>query len=128
MIPVVAFKTVHLNQQLVQGLFALVIPAAQTSTTMTPDSVNFIDEDDARRVLLGILEHVADASRTDADEHLDKIRTRDAEKNGTFASPAIALASRVLPVPGLPTISTPLGMRPPSFWNLEGSRRKSTNS
>ncbi len=35
------------------------------------------------------------------------------EKNGTFASPATARASSVLPVPGGPTSSTPLGMRPP---------------
>src|SRR5574338_213361 len=49
-------------------------------------------------------------------------------KNGTLASPAMALASRVLPVPGEPTISTPRGMRPPSFWNLLGSRRNSTSS
>ena len=35
------------------------------------------------------------------------------EKNGTFASPATARASSVLPVPGGPTNSTPLGMRPP---------------
>ncbi len=49
-------------------------------------------------------------------------------KNGTLASPAMALASSVLPVPGEPTISTPRGMRPPSFWNLLGSRRKSTSS
>ncbi len=41
-------------------------------------------------------------------------------KKGTSASPAIALASRVLPVPGGPTIRTPLGMRPPSFWNFFG--------
>ena len=47
------------------------------------------------------------------------------EKNGTLASPATALASSVLPVPGGPTSSTPLGMRPPSFWNLAGSRRYS---
>ncbi len=49
-------------------------------------------------------------------------------KNGTLASPAMAFASSVLPVPGLPTISTPRGMRPPSFWNLLGSRRNSTSS
>ncbi len=35
------------------------------------------------------------------------------EKNGTPASPATALASRVLPVPGGPTSSTPLGMWAP---------------
>jgi len=39
-------------------------------------------------------------------------------KNGTFASPAIARASRVLPVPGGPTSSTPLGILPPSRWNF----------
>jgi hypothetical protein len=47
------------------------------------------------------------------------------EKNGTFASPAMALASSVLPVPGGPTSSTPLGILPPSFWNFCGSLRKS---
>ena len=49
-------------------------------------------------------------------------------KNGTSASPAMALASSVLPVPGEPTISTPRGILPPSFWNLPGSRRNSTSS
>ena len=47
------------------------------------------------------------------------------EKNGTLASPATARASRVLPVPGGPISSTPLGMRPPSFWNFCGSFRNS---
>ena len=47
------------------------------------------------------------------------------EKNGTFASPATARANSVLPVPGGPTSSTPLGIRPPSFWNFCGSRRYS---
>ena len=49
-------------------------------------------------------------------------------KKGTLASPAMALASSVLPVPGEPTISTPRGILPPSFWNLPGSRRNSTSS
>ena len=35
------------------------------------------------------------------------------EKKGTFASPATALASRVLPVPGGPTSSAPLGILAP---------------
>ena len=37
------------------------------------------------------------------------------EKNGTLASPAIALANSVLPVPGGPTIKTPRGILPPNF-------------
>ena len=45
-------------------------------------------------------------------------------KNGTPASPAMARASSVLPVPGGPMSSTPLGMRPPSRWNFFGSLRK----
>ena len=47
------------------------------------------------------------------------------EKNGTLASPATARASSVLPVPGGPIRRTPLGMRPPSFWNFCGSFRNS---
>ena len=49
-------------------------------------------------------------------------------KNGTFASPATALASKVLPVPGGPTINIPLGIFPPTLINFAGSLRKSTNS
>ena len=52
----------------------------------------------------------------------------DIEKNGTFASPATALAKRVFPVPGGPTINTPRGIFPPSFWNLVGSCKKETSS
>ncbi len=70
-------------------------------------------------------------SRTRAAPTPTNISTKsepEIEKNGTLASPAIALASSVLPVPGGPTSSTPRGMRPPSFWNFCGSRRKSTSS
>ena len=49
-------------------------------------------------------------------------------KKGTFASPAIALANKVLPVPGGPTIKIPFGILPPRFWNFFGSRKKSTTS
>src|SRR5213075_890457 len=47
------------------------------------------------------------------------------EKNGTPASPATARASRVLPVPGGPNSSTPLGIRAPSAWNFFGFSRNS---
>ena len=49
-------------------------------------------------------------------------------KNGTPASPAIARASKVLPVPGEPTSSAPLGILPPRRANLVGSFRNSTIS
>ena len=43
------------------------------------------------------------------------------DKNGTPASPATALAIRVLPVPGGPTSRTPLGMRAPISANFSES-------
>mmetsp|Transcript_43717 Transcript_43717/g.107307 ORF Transcript_43717/g.107307 Transcript_43717/m.107307 type:complete len:336 (-) Transcript_43717:452-1459(-) len=49
-------------------------------------------------------------------------------KNGTPASPAVALASSVLPVPGGPTSSAPFGMRAPRRLNFFGRRKNSTNS
>ncbi len=50
------------------------------------------------------------------------------DRNGTFASPAIAFARRVLPVPGAPARRTPFGILPPSCWNFFGFLRKSTIS
>src|SRR5450631_2117554 len=47
------------------------------------------------------------------------------EKNGTPASPATARASSVLPVPGGPYSSTPVGIRAPSAWNFFGFSRNS---
>ncbi len=82
----VRFEAVHLDQQLVQGLLALVVSAAQAGAAMAADRVDFVDEDDARRVLLALLEQVADAARAHAHEHLHEVRTRDAEeRNVGFA-------------------------------------------
>jgi hypothetical protein len=50
------------------------------------------------------------------------------EKKGTWASPAIALARRVLPVPGGPTSRAPLGILPPRAVYFLGFFRKSTIS
>ncbi len=43
-------------------------------------AIDLVDEDDAGRVLLGLLEHVAHAARADADEHLDEVRARNGEE------------------------------------------------
>jgi hypothetical protein len=47
---------------------------------MTADRIDLVDEDDAGRVLLRLLEHVAHARGADADEHLDEVRARDREE------------------------------------------------
>src|SRR5450631_3984996 len=53
-------------------------------------------------------------ARTYAPTNISTNSEPEIEKNGTFASPATALANSVLPVPGGPTSNTPFGMRPPS--------------
>ena len=50
------------------------------------------------------------------------------EKKGTFASPAIALANNVLPVPGGPISKAPFGILPPKRLNFLGSFKNSTIS
>jgi hypothetical protein len=82
----VRLEAVHLDEQLVEGLLALIVPAAEARAAVTADSVDFIDEDDARGVLLALLEQVANARGAHADEHLDEIGTGDREeRNVRFA-------------------------------------------
>ena len=76
----IRLEAVHLDEQLVQGLLALVIAAAEAGAAMPAHRVDLVDEDDAGRVLLALLEHVAHAARADADEHLDKIGAGDREE------------------------------------------------
>jgi hypothetical protein len=50
------------------------------------------------------------------------------EMNATPLSPATARAMSVLPLPGGPTSSTPLGALAPLVRNFSGCRKKSTTS
>src|SRR5437868_5789493 len=54
--------------------------SAPENPAVPPDGVDLVDEDDARRVLLALLEQVAHAARAHADEHLDEVRARDGEE------------------------------------------------
>ena len=76
----IGLEPVHLDQQLVERLLALVIAVAEAGAAMAADGVDFVDEDDARRRFLGLFEHVADAACADADEHFDEVRTGDGEE------------------------------------------------
>ena len=73
-------EAVHLDQQLVERLLALVVAAADARAAVPTDRVDLVDEDDRRRPLLGLAEEIADAARADADEHLDEVRSRDREE------------------------------------------------
>ena len=76
----VRLEAVHLDEELVQRLLALVVTAAEAGAAVTADGVDLVDEDDAGRVLLALLEEVAHAAGADADEHLDEVGARDAEE------------------------------------------------
>ena len=76
----VRVEAVHLDEQRVQRLLALVVAAAEARAAVPADGVDLVDEDDAGRVLLALLEEVADARGADADEHLDEVGARDREE------------------------------------------------
>src|SRR3546814_5304510 len=65
----IGVKAVHLHQKLVQRLLALVIAVAQPCAAMTSHGVDFVDEDDARRILLRLFEHVS------SEEHTSELRS-----------------------------------------------------
>ncbi|CRQ89159.1 hypothetical protein PAERUG_P45_London_17_VIM_2_12_12_02414 [Pseudomonas aeruginosa] len=77
---IVHLEAIHLYQQLVEGLLALVVTTAQAGAAMAADGVDLVDEDDARRMLLGLVEHVADTGSAHADEHLDEVGTGNGEE------------------------------------------------
>ncbi len=75
-----SLESVHLDQQLIERLLALVVAAAQARAALAAHRVDLVDEHDARGVLLRLVEHVAHPRRADADEHLDEIGTGDGEE------------------------------------------------
>ena len=77
---VLHLEAVHLDEELVQRLLALVVAAAHAGAAVAADGVDLVHEDDAGRVLLGLLEEVAHAAGADADEHLDEVGAGDREE------------------------------------------------
>src|ERR1700756_3294987 len=54
--------------------------AAEAGSTVAPHGVDLVDKDDAGRIFFALNEQIPDTRGADADEHLDKVRTADAEK------------------------------------------------
>ncbi len=55
----VGIKTVHFHQQLVQCLFPFVMPAAQAGPALTAYGVNFINKNNTRGMLFGVVKQIA---------------------------------------------------------------------
>ena len=82
----VTFKTIHLNQHLVQSLFTFIVTTAQACAALAAYGVDFIDKDDARCRFLRLFEHVTNTGCTHTDEHFYEVRTGDSkERNFRFA-------------------------------------------
>ena len=73
-------EAIHFDQELIQRLFPFVVAAAKAGATLTADGVDFVDEDDAGRILLGLSEQITDTGSADADEHFNEVGTTDAEE------------------------------------------------
>ena len=76
----VGLEAVHLHEELVQRLLPLVVPAAESRAAQSSHGVDLVDEDDAGRAFLSLLEEVPHARGAHADEHLDEIGTADGEE------------------------------------------------
>ena len=80
----VGTKTVHLCEQGVQRVLTLVVTTHRGVTAArTAHGINLINEDDARRLCLGLLEEVADTTGTHTHEHLHEVGTRHREERDT---------------------------------------------
>ena len=77
---VLRLEPIHLDEQLVERLLALVVATAETGAAVAPDGVDLVHEDDARAVLLGLLEQIPHARGANADEHLHEVRAGDREE------------------------------------------------
>src|SRR5262249_8217777 len=75
-------EAVHLGQDLVEGLLALVVRSTDTGGALAgaADRVELVDEDDRRSRLLRLGEEITHPGSADADDRLDELRGGDREE------------------------------------------------
>jgi hypothetical protein len=73
-------EAVHLDEQLVERLLALVVPPAEPRPALAAHGVDLVDEHDGGRARLRLLEEIAHTGRTHAHEHLHEVGPRDREE------------------------------------------------
>src|SRR5207302_9680314 len=72
-------EAVELDEELVESVVELPVPA-DVGAAAPADGVELVDEDDRRRVLLGLLEELGYPGRSDAHVDLDEAGGRDREE------------------------------------------------
>mmetsp|Transcript_16893 Transcript_16893/g.29072 ORF Transcript_16893/g.29072 Transcript_16893/m.29072 type:complete len:407 (+) Transcript_16893:208-1428(+) len=105
----VSIESIHLYQNLVNSLFPLIVSTSESSTTLTSDSIDLINEDNAGSVLLRLREDVTDTRRSNTNEHLNELRSRDGDEGHS------SLTSNSLGKKGL--TSTGRSIKDNSPWN-----------
>ena len=116
---VIGFKTVHLHEQLIERLLALVVSAAEPGAALAADRVDFVDKDDTGHIFLGGIKQIAHAGRAHADEHLHEIRSADREeRNAGF--PCDRLCEQRFSRSRRPHEEHPLGNARPQVGKLLG--------
>ena len=73
-------EAVHLDQQGVERLLPLVVAADDARAAGLAQGIQFVDEDDAGSLGLGLLEHVPHPRCPHADEHFDEVGSGEAEE------------------------------------------------
>ena len=76
----VLLKAVHLCEQLVQCLLALIISAQRRAVSLLADRVDLVDKHNTGSFFLGLLEQVSHLGGTHADKHLHKFRSGHGEE------------------------------------------------
>jgi hypothetical protein len=104
---VIRFEAVHFDKELIECLLALIVSTAESSATMPSDRVDFVNKDDAGSILPCPARKGLSREKAPTPTNISTKSEPDIEKKGTLASPAIARASNVLPVPGGPSLALP---------------------
>jgi hypothetical protein len=92
-------EAVHLHEQLVEGLLALVAAAAPAVPSLAPGSIELVDEHDRRCHRAHALEQVAHARGPHADQRLDELCTGHREERHA-GLPRDRLGEQRLAAPG----------------------------
>ena len=77
-------EAVHFRQQLVERLLALFVAAHRALHAHLAQRVELVDEDDAGRLGFGLGEQIAHPRGAHADEHLDELRSGQAEERAPW--------------------------------------------
>ena len=70
-------EAVHLDEKLVQGRLELPVRRRSPAPALAADGVDLVDEDQAGRLLAGLLEELGDAALGDADQRSREVASRD---------------------------------------------------